>query len=115
MNGKREFLITSEDGTVQAFHKIKGHEIHKTKDDGTFEMMWTESNTSDEGARQNFIIKYINGDQSENTKVNFNNLVAKQRGAEFLIFDVTNLQLDEGERLSFTAAVSKYYESNFWI
>ena len=111
----REFSVTPKDGDTQAFHKITGHEIHKTKYKGTLEMMWTESNTGDEGARQNLAMKFMNWDRTTNTKVNYKNSVARQRGTKFLIFDVTKLQLSAGERLSFTAALAKYYESNFWI
>jgi hypothetical protein len=52
----RELLITSVDGQAEAFRKIKGHMMAKNKDNGNFEIMWTESNTSDEGAKQNIIL-----------------------------------------------------------
>ena len=54
-------------------------------------------------------------DETYNTKVNLNNPVAKQRGAKFLILDVTKLKLTENAKLEFFAAFAKYYESNFWI
>jgi hypothetical protein len=39
------------DGEKEAFHKIKGHIMVENKDDGNFEIMFTESNIGDEGAR----------------------------------------------------------------
>ena len=57
----------------------------------------------------------MSDDETYNTKVNLNNPVAKQRGAKFLILDVTKLKLTENAKLEFFAAFAKYYESNFWI
>ena len=32
-----------------------------------------------------------------------------------MILDVTNLKLDDNQRIEFLAVLAKYYESNFWI
>ena len=47
--------------------------------------------------------------------MNFVNSVAKQRGSEVVLVDVTFLQLDSTDEKEFSLAVAKYYESNFWI
>lgn len=84
-------------------------------------MLFTESNVGDEGAneKQNLIMKFIEGDREAqnitNTKVNLQNPVAKQRGAKYIILDVTNLKLDDNQKREFLAALAKFYESNFWI
>ena len=44
-------MITQIDGEKEVFHKIKGHIMVENKDDGNFEIMFTESNIGDEGAR----------------------------------------------------------------
>lgn len=53
---ERELLITSVNGQAEEFRKLKGHMMAKNKDNGNFEIMWTESNTGDDGAKQNIIL-----------------------------------------------------------
>lgn len=63
-------------------------------------------------------MKFVEGERDENiknTKVNLENPVAKQRGAEYVILDVTNLELSDNEKIELIGAVAKFYESNFWI
>ena len=84
-------------------------------------MILTESNTGDEGAneKQSIIMKFIQGGRSrkkiDNTKVNTDTPVAKQRGAKFVILDVTHLKLDDQQKIEFLGAIANFYESNFWI
>lgn len=80
-------------------------------------MWWDDSNLGDRGAtaKQSFFMKFFHGKRPDNIKVNTENPVAKQRGTDLVIFDVTNLELSSDEKKEFSLAVAKYYESNFWI
>lgn len=116
----REILlgVDAEDGSE--FRHLKGYVFSKNKD-GRFAGWWTESNIGDAGAneKQSFFMKFVEKDRShqelQNSKVNFENPVAKQRGSEYVVIDATNLQLSQNQTLYFKSAMAKFYESNFWI
>jgi len=80
--------------------------MSKTKDGGILEMWFTESNLSDVGANdklnimmKNFFMRITNGDTSHegitNSKVNTVDPVAKQRGSQLIILDVSKLSLKD--------------------
>jgi hypothetical protein len=41
--------------------------------------------------------------------------VATERGAKHIIMDVSNLSLNDNEKLEFIYAIADFYDSNFWI
>lgn len=41
--------------------------------------------------------------------------MAKERGAKHIIMDVSNLKLDDNEKIEFIYSLADFYDSNFWI
>lgn len=81
-------------------------------------MWWTDSNLDDAGAneKRTLVMRFIQGEKlHQNSKVNLEEPVAKQRGSELVIIDVTNLDLEDNQKMELSAAIAKFYESNFWI